>query len=99
MQLLQKVASFGTATEDLKIIYVLFIRSILEQSTIVWHSSLSQENASDLERVQKSAIKIILGEQYKGYSRSLAYLGLENLESRRKKLCLDFARKCEKTKK
>ena len=99
MALLRKVASFGAPLEDLKTIYVLFIRSILEQSATVWHSSLSEENIKDLERVQKSAIKIILKEKYKGYKQSLAMIGLEDLETRRKNLCLDLARKCVRNKK
>ena len=93
------MASFGAPLEDLKTNYVLFIRSILEQSATVWHSSLSEENIKDLERVQKSAIRIILKEKYKGYKQSLAMIGLEDLETRRKNLCLDFARKCVKNKK
>ena len=76
MQLLRKVASFGTPMEDLKIIYILFIRSILEQSATVWHSSLTEENKSNLERVQKSAIKVILQEKYKGYQNGLALLDI-----------------------
>ena len=79
MELLRKVASFGTPPEDLKDIYTLFIRSILEQSDVVWHSSITDENAADLERVQKSAIKIILNNKYSGYNRGLAQLGLETL--------------------
>jgi hypothetical protein len=96
MALLRKVASFGTPIDDLKTIYILFIRSILEQSATVWHSSLSEENINDLERVQKSAIKVILQDKFKGYKQGLAQLGLEDLRSRRKNLCLDFARKCVK---
>ena len=96
MQLLQKVASFGTPLEDLKTIYVLFIRSILEQSATVWHSSLTEENSNDLERVQKSAVKLILKEKYIGYQQGLAHIGLENLKERRENLCLEFARKCLK---
>ena len=42
MQLLRKVSSFGTSQGELKDIYVLFIRSLLEQSATVWNSSLSQ---------------------------------------------------------
>ena len=84
MELLRKVASFGTPTEDLKTIYILFVRSILEQSAVVWHSSQTEENRSDLERVQKSAMKIIQQVTYKGCKTSLAQLGLETLESRRK---------------
>ena len=54
---------------------------------------------NDLERVQKSAIKIILQESYKGYKKGLAQLGIDTLESRREQLCLSFAQKCVKSKK
>lgn len=47
-----------------KTLYVLFVRSILEKYAVVWHSSLSEENKRDLERVQKSAMKLILGDKY-----------------------------------
>ena len=77
MELLRRVASFGTGVEDLKNVYFLFVRSQLEQSAVVWHSSLSEENKSDLERVQKSAVKIIMGEKYQGYQKSLALLDME----------------------
>ena len=60
MNLLRKMAEFNAPMEDLKHIYVTFIRSILEHSCIVWNSSLSEKNAQDLERIQKSAVKIIL---------------------------------------
>ena len=66
MKIVTKVASFGASISDLKTIYFLFVRSQLEQSVVVWNSSLSAENINDLERVQKSALKIILGEKHKG---------------------------------
>ena len=97
IELLRKVASFGTPAEDLKVIYILFIRSILEQSATVWHSSLTEENCNDLERIQKSALKVILQEKFQGYKKGLAQLGLQTLEERRKQLCLDFAKKCVKS--
>ena len=90
MELLRRVASFGTPPEDLKLIYILFVRSILEQSATVWHSSLSKENANDLERVQKSAMKIILNGSYKSYEQSLAQLDLQSLNERREMLCPKF---------
>ena len=58
MALLRKVPSFRPPVEDLKDIYILFIRNILEQSAVVWQSSLTNEKKMDLERVQKSAIRI-----------------------------------------
>ena len=48
MELLRKVASFSTPIEDLKEVYILFVRSILEQSAVVWHSSLTEEESDNL---------------------------------------------------
>ena len=44
MQLLFKSASFTSNVIDLRNIYCTFIRSILEKSAVVWHSSLSKKN-------------------------------------------------------
>ena len=78
MQLMHKIVKFAPSREDLKNIYILFVRSILEQSAVVWHSSLTLENSKDLERVQKSAVRLIIGKPM-GYRRSLDILGLEPL--------------------
>ena len=43
MVLLREVASFGAPIEDLKTIYLLFIRSVLEQSATVWDGSFFGE--------------------------------------------------------
>ena len=88
MELVRKVASFTTKIEDLKKIYILFIRKLLEQS--------STENKSDLERVQKTAFKIILGKRYKTYKYAQNILELKTLNDRRETLCLNFALKSSK---
>ena len=94
--LLRKLATFSLPVEDLKIIYILYIRSLLEQSAIVWHSSLTIENSEDLERVQKNAMYIIMKDRYTGYENALKSLGLQTLSDRRRELCLRFALKCVK---
>ena len=96
MQILRRVASFGASDSDMKDIYILFVRSLLEQSATVWHSSLSQQNISDLERVQKTALKIILGGRYRNYKDSLLKLDILSLSEQREQLCLQFALKCTK---
>ena len=96
LTLLRKLASFSIPVEDLKIIYILYIRSLLEQSAVVWHSSLTIENAQDLERVQRNAMYIILKDRYIGYENALNVLGLQSLSDRRRELCLRFAQKCVK---
>jgi len=96
MQLLTNVATFTKNLEDLKSIYVLFIRNMLELNSNVWFSSLSVENKEDLERVQKTAFKIILRKQYISYENAQNVLNLKSLEERRNQLALDFAKKCTK---
>ena len=49
---------------------MLFIRSFLEQSCDLWHSSLTLEDSNDLERIKKSAVKIILQEDYEDYEKA-----------------------------
>ena len=97
MRLLHKLLEFSVPTEDLITIYVLYIRSILEQACQVWHSSLTLENTTDLERIQKTACKIILQDSYSTYAKALELLSLDSLYDRRQNLCLKFARNCTKT--
>ena len=78
-------------------IYVLFIRSVVEQSCVVWHSALSEDDHIALERVQKAALRIILDCKYTDYSSALFLTNLDTLQSRRKYLCLKSAQKCVKT--
>ena len=77
-------------------IFILYIRSVLEQSCQVWHSSLTFDNLTDIERVQKNALKIILKDEYISYDHALTQTGLESLVERRDKLCLKFAKACLK---
>ena len=69
---------------------------ILEQSCVVWHSRITEENSNDLERVQKSAFKIILSNEYKNYENALIKLNLVSLKTRRIQLCEKFALNCLK---
>ena len=93
MCLLQKVASFKPPRKDLKLIYIQYVRSILEQSCVVWHSSLTAENREDIERVQKKTLRIILKNDYTHYEKALKIIHLDSLEERRKTLSLKFAKK------
>ena len=40
------------------------IRCKLDQTAVVWNISLTFKKISDLERVQKSAVRIICGKKY-----------------------------------
>ena len=92
MQLLRSVYSFGATNAEMVHLWTVFCRSVLEQSCIVWHSSLTNENTEDLERTQKTFCKLILRERYKNYEDSLILLNLDSLHQRRQNLCLKFAK-------
>ena len=98
-EVLYKAASFTKSKQDLKLIYLTYIRSALEQSAVVWHSSLTSKNRKDLERVQKAAVEVIMGPNYTTYKEGLKYLKIQTLDDRREALCLSFAKKCLKNEK
>ena len=101
MLLIKKLQSFGATMEEMSHLWITYCRSVLEQSSVVWGSSLTQENKDDLERTHKSFAKLILRKQYKtesekSYEDSLLKLNLETLESRRNLLLLEFSNNCIK---
>ena len=96
MIILKNLFNFGVSTEDLVQIYTLYIRSVVEQSAVVWHSSITQNEVIELERIQKVALRIILKHDYVDYDYALKTTGLETLSTRRQKLCISFAKKCVK---
>ena len=78
-------------------VYFKRCRSILELAVPVWTPGLTKEHLVQLERVQKTALAIILGRAYTGYTNALKYLNIKILEERRHHLCLDFAQKAAKS--
>ena len=99
MILLHRLFQFNLPTEDMIEIYTLYIRSILESSAVVWHSSITKEEVIELERVHKVALRIILNNDYKNYENALSLTGLETLEQRRRILCKKFAISCTRNRK
>ena len=93
MVILNRLYSFCVPHDDLVTIYCLYIRSLLEQNSNVWASSITQEEIDDIESVQRVACRIILKDDYTGYTNALESLNLESLEARRQHLLLRFAKK------
>ena len=89
---LRRLKSLGASTEDLLDVYFKQVRSIVEYAAPVWHSSLTGEDRIRIERIQKSALHIILGISYKSYRSALMVTNLDTLFERRRKLCKTFLR-------
>ena len=99
MAILHKLYEFDVPRNDLLEIYILYIRSVLESSATVWHSSVTQGQENELERVQKVALRIILKDDYLDYASALEMCSLITLKDRRTNLCKLFAKRCTKSEK
>ena len=94
--MLRRLKNLGANREDLIDVYLKQIRSLAEFAVPVWNSSLTGDDIASIERLQKTAFHIILGEQYKSYNSALKTLGLMKLSERRRRICSKFARKAQK---
>ena len=77
MQFLSKLKYVGVAIED------LYIRSLLEFCSVVFHTSLTEDQSNTLEAIQTTALKVILGSMYISPSVAREMCGLLSLKERR----------------
>jgi hypothetical protein len=94
--MLRNLKRYGASIEDLVDVYTKQCRSILEMAAPAWSPGLTISHSNQIERIQKAAFAIILGEEYISYSRALIKLNMETLADRRQSLCLSFAKKAFK---
>ncbi len=95
LHMLTRLRRFGVPTEDLVSVYIGYIRPICEYAAPVWHSNITADQTTQLERIQKRACRIILGSKYDSYTETLLQLDLQTLQDRRWHLCHQFANKCK----
>jgi hypothetical protein len=97
--MLRRLKANGANNSELKDIYFKHVRSLLEYGAVIWHSALTQQNSTDIERVQKCALSIILSKDYGDYENALNILQVEKLKIRRDTLCMKFAKDAHKSEK
>ena len=83
---LKVLKNYGAPKNDLKTFYCCVIRSTLGYGAQVWNGNLTQAQRSDIERVQKRALRMIVPEHE--YNRALQECGLRTLQQRRDDLCV-----------
>ena len=91
--MLQRLKGLGANNLELLDVYHKQIRSIMEMAVPVWEPGLSKLESKQIERVQKTAFYVILGDKFNSYDQSLETLSSDTLQDRRSKLCLNFAMK------
>ena len=94
--MIRRLKSLGASQAELLDIYQKQVRSVLELAVPVWQASITKHEKRQIERVQRCAFSIILGQDYESYSNALEVLSSESLEERRIKMCEKFARKSSK---
>ena len=94
--MIKRLKKNGANLDDLKDVYFKQVRSVLEFGVPVWKCGITQEEISDIERVQKSFLYIALGNAYHSYSDALEKMEMETLADRRTNLCRTFALKASK---
>ena len=95
--MLRNLKKFGANTAELLDVYNKQCRSVLELAVPAWAPGINGTEVKQLERVQKTAFAIILGDGYRSYKHALQKLEVKTLESRRKDICLTFGKKALKS--
>ena len=70
------------------------VRSTLEFGPPIFHSGLTKEQSTKVEKVQNKPLVNILGSRHQNYETALQALKLERLVARRLSLCYNFSVKC-----
>ena len=65
--ILRRLRSLGARSNSLLDVYVKQVRSILEFGAPVWNAGLTKSEICDIERVQKTFLHILLGQNYINY--------------------------------
>ena len=95
--LIRHLKKAGVPDRDLIKIYIAIVRSVIEYAVPAYHSLLTSNQADELERLQRTILKIIYGWNI-SYTDALVKSGLSTLEERRASLMEKFARKLEANK-
>ena len=77
---------------DKKAIYRGYIRPLLEYAVPVWNAGITVCQSDQLERIQKRALRIILGPEYICYDNALQQCNITTLKERRASISLKFAK-------
>ena len=93
LSMITKLKYVGVSQEDLINIYILFIRSVTEYCSVSFHSSLTQKQSDKLERIQKTCLRVILGDHYIDYPSALEIRCLQTLFEGRATRSLYFAKR------
>ena len=86
----------GFNSEELAKVYRSMVRPVADYMSVIYHSTLSDRQDEEVERMQSQALKMIYGRDMK-YSEMWKRAGVTTLWDRRIEACDSFASKCLNT--
>ena len=96
---LKRLLNLGCSRDDLILVYIRQVRSVVEFAAPYWTPMLTKNEVRRLERIQRTALHVIMGDSYTNYKETLTILGLKSLEDRRNNLMVRFVSKTLQTNK
>ena len=83
-----------SSIEVLLYYYNTYVRSQLEYCAVVFHPGLTKCQTNKIENIERTSLRIILGDNYIGYQEALEMTGMATFIQRREESCLKFGIKC-----
>ena len=87
----------GCTIDDMREVYIRQMRCLTEIGCPSWNGALTKGDIAKIESIQKTTLRIILGQRYLSYENALKTLNLTKLEVRRHHISKKFARKSQKS--
>ena len=94
---IRRMKEIGASTEEMLDVFSLQIRCLTEMGCPAWNGSTTIKDKNKLEAIQKTALRIILGDKYGSYQKALETLKLHQLDKRRELISKRFARNIERS--
>ena len=86
LHIIRVLGQAGVPPQELMLIYISLIRSLLKYCCPVWHTSLPQYLSDSVERIQKRAFRIMCTDL--SYKEALKQLRCSTLYERREDICI-----------
>ena len=91
--MLHRFSEFTKNRSHLLHLFKAQVSGCLEYCSTVWHIGLTDADSKDIERIQRAAMRVVMGNKYEGYEEALKLMKLDSLKRRRERRALKFVQK------